>query len=36
MGPDLMSAVERLEDRRGEAPPRRDLEAAGAPSIETD
>src|SRR5260221_9744916 len=32
MGPDLMSAVERLEHRRGEAP--RDLEAAGLPSIE--
>jgi ATP-binding cassette, subfamily B, bacterial len=34
MGPDLMSAVERLEDRRGEAPPRRDLEAAKTSSIE--
>ena len=34
MGPDLMSAVERLEDRRGEAPPRRDLEAAEASFIE--
>jgi ATP-binding cassette subfamily B protein len=36
MGPDHMSAVERLEDRRGEAPPRRDLEAAEASSIEAE
>ena len=34
IGPDLMSAVERLEDRRGEMPPRRDVEPVEASSIE--
>jgi ATP-binding cassette subfamily B protein len=34
MGPDLMSAVERLEDRHGETPPRRDAEPSVASAIE--
>jgi ATP-binding cassette, subfamily B, bacterial len=34
MGPDLMSAVERLEDRHGETPPRRDAEPPVASAIE--
>jgi ATP-binding cassette subfamily B protein len=34
MGPDIMSAVERLEDRRGETPPRRDVEPSHASAIE--
>jgi ATP-binding cassette, subfamily B, bacterial len=34
MGPDLMSAVERLEDRRGETPPRRDVEPQEVSAIE--
>src|ERR1700716_1933609 len=34
IGPDLMSVVERLEDRRGETPPRRGAEPVEASSIE--
>src|SRR3982074_3819573 len=34
IGPDLMSVVERLEDRRGETPPRRGVEPVEASSIE--
>src|ERR1700722_7366284 len=34
MGPDLMSAVERLEDRRGETPPRRDVEPQEVSAVE--
>jgi ATP-binding cassette subfamily B protein len=34
IGPDLMSAVERLEDRNSETPLRRDVEPAGASPIE--
>src|ERR1700674_5614636 len=34
IGPDLMSAVERLEDRRGDTPPRRDIQPTEASPIE--
>ena len=36
MGQNLMSAVERLEDRRGETPPRRDPAASEAPAVEAE
>ena len=36
IGPDLMSAVERLEERRGETPPRHDPAGADLPAIEAE